>query len=891
MTHALRARCAIVLVVCWLSPILQAAENAPVAPRFVFSCRADNDLFRVATRYWPGAARYESAADAIEQAAPSSGVLILADGYPDKTTEVSPASLVIAKEKNLRLYVEYPANLPGLDLGQPRGTEWERTVVASDVFGPALPKFRILAIHGCRFVPARATAPHLVAAKVAGFDTAVYGLPQTVYPLLFEQSDLRMLVATTKLSQFVTARYAPKEAWPAIWRMVLGWLQPGTAIPALDWTSTVRTTFDGATPLPPSALREAIIRGIDWHSNARMLIHADWEKEYPKYGNLANPIGPAPDLHWPVGEGERGLLEGFNSRIFPDGSQNVRWWLRTDCNGESALSFALRAKIDGDARSRRVAGNLLDWVYFNSKLLHDDPANANFGLLGWAPNVRGTYYQDNDVKAILGCLGTAALLNSDRWDEALLKNILGNFRTTGVYGFRGECLNDPGLQQHGWLYYWRVPTLHYSGHFESWIWASYLWLYDKTHFTPLLERSKTAIRHMMAAYPGQWRWTNGIQQERGRMLLTLAWLVRVEDTPEHRAWLKRIATDLLAGQVQSGAIREALGDLHLGYMRPPQSNEAYGTGEAPLIHQNGDPVADLLYTCNFTLFGLHEAAAATGDPQYRQAEERLVDFLLRVQVKSESHPELDGAWFRAFDFNRWDYWASNSDWGWGAWAIECGWTQGWITTGLALHYLNLNLWDLSKNSRIAENMARIRPLLLPDDKIAVPETENKVEHQAVGKPIVSLTAVDPRHPGLGAAGLTDGLIGLADASMPWAGYEGIDCEAVIDLGTVVPVRRVAAHFLQQTSLGIYLPAKVEFAVSDDGEHFRAFGAATPGLSIREPGPKCETLGLAADQAQARFVRLRAVNLKQIPDGQPAAGRKAWLFLDEILVNPHDQHAN
>ena len=88
-----------------------------------------------------------------------------------------------------------------------------------------------------------------------------------------------------------------------------------------------------------------------------------------------------------------------------------------------------------------------------------------------------------------------------------------------------------------------------------------------------------------------------------------------------------------------------------------------------------------------------------------------------MQVKSETHPELDGAWFRAFDFNRWDYFASNSDWGWGAWAVECGWTQGWISTVLALHHLDLNLWDLSRDSRIATHMDKIRPLMLPDDQI------------------------------------------------------------------------------------------------------------------------------------------------------------------------------
>ena len=62
----------------------------------------------------------------------------------------------------------------------------------------------------------------------------------------------------------------------------------------------------------------------------------------------------------------------------------------------------------------------------------------------------------------------------------------------------------------------------------------------------------------------------------------------------------------------------------------------------------------------------------------------LAEFLCRIQIRSEKHPELDGGWFRAFDFKRWEYWASNGDAGWGAWSIETGWTQSWITAVLGL---------------------------------------------------------------------------------------------------------------------------------------------------------------------------------------------------------------
>ena len=197
------------------------------------------------------------------------------------------------------------------------------------------------------------------------------------------------------------------------------------------------------------------------------------------------------------------------------------------------------------------------------------------------------------------------------------------------------------------------------------------------------------------------------------MLLPLAWLIRVEDTPEHHEWLHRIASDMLASQDISGAIREEIGVAGKGGFPPTSSNEAYGTSEAPLIQKNGDAACDLLYTLDFAFLGLHEAAAATGDQLYINAEEKLAKFLCRIQIRSEKHLELDGGWFRAFDFKRWEYWASNSDAGWGAWSIESGWTQSWITAILSLREMKTSIWDFTKDSKIDKHFEDLRKLMLP----------------------------------------------------------------------------------------------------------------------------------------------------------------------------------
>ncbi|MCP4857535.1 MAG: hypothetical protein GY903_23885 [Fuerstiella sp.] len=709
------------------------------------------------------------------------------------------------------------------------------------------------------------------------------------YPILFEYPHGDVLVSTTKLSQFVTARYAPKDALQTVWTTILAWLQPGRKVSVVDWTPTVRPTYSRGEELPAGAVRKAIVRGIDWHTNANMLIGEPWKDKYDEYRSDGtvdqhNPIGPAPDPEWPAGDGKYAVMEGVNSTIRYDGTQPVRWWRRTDSIGESSLAFALRSKIDGDQRSEKIAANLLDWVYFESGLFQDDPEKANFGLCHWAHD-SSSLYGDNDIKIILGCMGTAAALDSDRWDEVLLQNIVGNFRTTGMLGFRGGSHRDATVLQQGWQHYWRARTINYAPHYEAWIWASYLWAHDKTRDPLLLDRTRNAIRMMMAAYPDNWRWTNGIQQERGRMLLALAWLIRVDDQPEHRAWLKRLATDMQKCQDASGGIREELGPLQNGTYRPPRSNAEYGTNEASAIHENGDPMADMLYTCNFTFLGLHEAYAATGDPQYREMADKLAEFFVRIQVRSEKHPELDGGWFRSFDFEKWDYWGANADSGWGAWSIEVGWTQAWIPTVLAMRELDQNLWELTRSSKIGRHWKKTRTIMLPDDDIKLPESQ-KVIHDAIHKRVSLATPAHPSYPGSGAACLTDGALGVANHVGPeWLGFWGDHLEATIDLGVPTQIQNLKGNFLQSIRVGIYLPERVQFAISSDGTRFRPIATVAPEPSLDKPGPYALAISANDLDVKARYVRIRATNVATIPAGQPSSGKKAWLFADEILINP------
>ncbi len=147
------------------------------------------------------------------------------------------------------------------------------------------------------------------------------------------------------------------------------------------------------------------------------------------------------------------------------------------------------------------------------------------------------------------------------------------------------------------------------------------------------------------------------------------------------------------------AVLAANGVVCPRYDSPAAALAAADAGAGVLLLADGYPL-------NSGFLGLHEAAAATGDPRLRQAEDRMAAFLCRIQTQSEIHPDLDGTWFRAFDFGRWDYWASNADLGWGAWCVETGWVQGWLVTTFALRQLQTSLWDLTTRRPLTRHLEK-----------------------------------------------------------------------------------------------------------------------------------------------------------------------------------------
>jgi hypothetical protein len=709
--------------------LLAGASRLPAAPTLTFCCSGQNDLYLALGGAGAGLARYDTPAEAVGRAADGSGVLVLADGYPARRTALDETFYATAIRKRLRLYLEFPSAVPGITFGKPVQAAWERVIVASDAAGESLPRLRILNAHACTFLPVDAGArdPLLAIGRVAGFDSAVYGLPNGAVPLLFPVHDGAWWVAGTKLSDVVTGRYGPSADWAAVWRFILSKVDPGGPH-ELRWQPAVHPAYGPTDRLPGDAESAACRAAAKWYLDAGLLLHASKEADIHRLllgGSESLP--PGADLG-PAGDGSRGILEGYGSQILPDGAQPRRIPIRLDCNAESAMVLALEHWRGGGGggdftRGRDVATNLLDYVHVNAPSRRGprgDPAHPAFGLIAWgevAPAWTVGNYGDDNARAILATIAAAAALGTDRYDAPVLRAVLANLRTTGRLGFRGDRVDVPQLERHGWRHFHDAATVNYSPHFESGLWACYLWAYARTGEAELLAKAESGIRMTMAVYPKGWRWKDNL--ERARMLLCLAWLIRVRDTPEHRGWLDAVASDLLRSQQPSGALRERIvGIRDGGHYSVPVSNEAYGTTETPLQQTPDDPVTDQLYTTGFALLGLHEGAAATGDAKLRRAADALASYLCRIQVRSERRPEFNGAWFRAFDDRAWEYRASSADVGWGAWCVEAGWGQAWTAATLALRQKGTTLWELTARSAVGAQLDAVRREMARNDGAA-----------------------------------------------------------------------------------------------------------------------------------------------------------------------------
>jgi len=153
-----------------------------------------------------------------------------------------------------------------------------------------------------------------------------------------------------------------------------------------------------------------------------------------------------------------------------------------------------------------------------------------------------------------------------------------------------------------------------------------------------------------------------------------------------------------------------------------------------------------------------------------------------------------------------------------------------------------------------------------------------------GRSIKLLSAYSEKYTGGGAEGLIDYQWGnYFFKSKKWQGYEVDDLHAIIDLGTLQPIEKIEASFLQDRNNWISYPKEVSYYGSSDGKTFDLIGIVEFDNNIEQSGiPEIKTFTVTKSLT-TRYIKVIANNQQRNPSWHAQAGEKCWLFVDEIFI--------
>ena len=446
--------------------------------------------------------------------------------------------------------------------------------------------------------------------------------------------DPRTLACSFRFCDFLKARMAPAARWAAIAQRIAAFLGAEEEL---------------CVPAPPVKLRR----------QARPL-----------------PEVFAAGMRWLDGmfldEGRSGVWEGMSHNIRADGTQLPARAVRNDCSGEIAGACFFDWMLNGNERSRTRFENLSAFT-LDKMVLRGGPFH---GMMRWSTVAWGVCYQDDVARCLLGQL-LYMKLTGDRRRLADVEDVLGFLvRTTGTDGLRKSRTDNirltPGRMEELASGPAGFPCAHYNAYYH----AVLLLAYQLDHNPLWLDTARKGLASLMAVFPDTIR-EHSETQELSRLMLPLA--VLAETTGEGKDWLYTVADRLEEHRHPSGGYCE----YDTGYKA--ERSRTSGT-ESSLLADNGDPVADLLYTTNWLPLGFAYAWRATGDEVFHERWRRLADFLASAQIVS-GDPATDGAWARGVDMDRMEIYGMPHDIGWGPASIESGWTVAEILMGLGLGFV------------------------------------------------------------------------------------------------------------------------------------------------------------------------------------------------------------
>ncbi|TAJ13474.1 DUF229 domain-containing protein [Marinilabiliaceae bacterium JC017] len=166
----------------------------------------------------------------------------------------------------------------------------------------------------------------------------------------------------------------------------------------------------------------------------------------------------------------------------------------------------------------------------------------------------------------------------------------------------------------------------------------------------------------------------------------------------------------------------------------------------------------------------------------------------------------------------------------------------------------------------------------------VPGMKKSIDHKGRQAHYTLLTKPAGRYDGMSNTAFSDGETGTTSFSDGyWVGFNGNDMELIIDLGKKQKLSKVSVGCLQDQQSWVFLPEKMEVAISGNGNNYQVVDGYE---FIQKTTNKNEIVRpeLTFEKTKARFVKVIVKNIGQLPKGHNGEGEKAWMFIDEVVVD-------
>ncbi|MDB4303804.1 GH92 family glycosyl hydrolase, partial [Desulfosarcina sp.] len=184
---------------------------------------------------------------------------------------------------------------------------------------------------------------------------------------------------------------------------------------------------------------------------------------------------------------------------------------------------------------------------------------------------------------------------------------------------------------------------------------------------------------------------------------------------------------------------------------------------------------------------------------------------------------------------------------------------------------------------VLENSATIKAFAYDEKTKASNVLVAEFHKIPVGRTIQYFTEYANQYSGGGELCLIDFIRGpLNYRTGAWQGYEGVDVNAVVDLGNIQLISKLETGFLQDAGSWIFMPLEVQYYVSNDGKDFQHIGTIKNEVSERMLGVNLQNFTLNFS-TKARYVKVVAKNMGNCPDWHVGEGNPAWIFADEIVI--------